>query len=272
MGMLLDFIALCDKYELTWMLGHGSCLGAVRHKGFIPWDDDLDLSMPRRDFEKLKELLERGNMGPEYDYSCPNSGKDAPCMFMKIYKKGTRMVEMGQEFSDYPKGVFLDVFILDGVPEGLLLRKMKGRLANLLRLISNMVLEAQYPLSATQIEFYQQDKKTNCLMKLRRFLGHVFGIIPHRFWIDSFDSFVKDASTDTGFVTFPTGRKLYNGELLPASVFFPVRRAIFEGIDVNVPGRAEEYLSHLYGNDYMQLPPVEKRERHFIVDFDLNAG
>lgn len=270
--MLVDFINLCDKHELTWMMGGGSCLGSIRHQGFIPWDDDLDLNMPRRDAEKLKELLKEGTMGNDYEYTCPNSGKDAPTMFLKIFKKGTKMVEMGQEFSDYPKGIFIDVFILDGAPDVWLLRKMKGGMANLIRLIANMVLEASSPISDTQKEFFLHDKKINCVMKLRRCLGHVFGILSHKFWIDTFDSFVKDPSTDTGLVTFPTGRKLYEGELLPASIFIPVRKAVFEGINVNVPGCVEDYLTSLYGPNYMQLPPVEKRERHFIVQFELNTN
>lgn len=270
MNMLVDFISLCDKYELTWMLGGGTCLGAIRHQGFIPWDDDLDLNMPRKDIEQLKLLLEKGELGPDYEYTCPNSGKDAPSMFLKIYKKGTKMVEIGQEFSNYPKGIFLDVFILDGVPEAVLLRKVKGAVANLLRLIGNVVLEARNPLGEVEKTFFRSDRRLHCVVMFRRFLGHVFGVIPHRFWIDTFDTFVKDPSTEKGFVTFPTGRKMYEGELLPASVFFPVRKVLFEGVDVNIPGRAEVYLENLYGEDYMQIPPIEKRERHFIVDFGLS--
>lgn len=267
--MLQDFISVCDRHALSWMMGGGSCLGTIRHQGFIPWDDDLDLQMPRRDAEQLKILLEQGAMGNDYEYTCPNSGKDAPCMFLKIFRKGTRMVELGQECSIYPQGVFLDIFILDGAPSHRWARKLKGGVANTLRLIANVVMEAKSPMSETQKEFFLSDKKTSMVMRLRRLMGHVFGIFPHRFWIDTFDSFVKDEDTDRGWVTFPTGRKLYEGEALPASCFFPVRQAVFEGIEVNVPGRTEEYLVNLYGNDYMQLPPVEKRERHFIVDFRL---
>ena len=66
--------------------------------------------------------------------------------------------------------------------------------------------------------------------------------------------------------------KLYAGETLPSEVFLPVRTALFEGMEVFVPGDAEKYLTNLYGKNYMQLPPVEKRERHFIIDFDLNCS
>ena len=270
--MLRDIICLCDKHGLTWMMGGGSCLGTIRHKGFIPWDDDLDLNMPRRDAEKLKSLLKEHALGGDYEYTCPNSGKDAPCMFLKIFKKGTRMLELGQEFSDYPHGVFIDIIILDGAPAHRWTRKLKGCVANMLRLISNMVMESKSPMSGTQKEFFLSDKNTAFMMHMRRMMGHVFGVLSHRFWIDTFDSFVRDEDTNQGWVTFPTGRKLYEGESLPASVFFPVRQAVFEGVKVNVPGRVEEYLVNLYGRNYMQLPPVNKRERHFIVEFDLNAN
>ena len=270
--MLQDIISICDANELTWMMGGGSCVGTIRHQGFIPWDDDLDLNMPRGDAEKLKGLLKEGALGNDYEYTCPNSGKDAPCMFLKIYKKGTRMVELGQESSSYPHGVFIDIFILDGAPGYKWMRKLKGCVANMLRLVANVVMEAKSFQSETQKEFFHSDKRAALIMNLRRIMGHVFGVFSHKFWIDTFDSFVKNEDTDDGWVTFPTGRKLYEGESLPSSVFFPVKKAIFEGVEVNVPGRVEDYLTNLYGKNYMQLPPVEKRERHFIVEFCLNTN
>ena len=270
--MLQDIIFLCEENNLAWMMGGGSCLGAIRHQGFIPWDDDLDLNMPRKDAEKLKRLLERGALGFNYEYTCPNNGKDSPCMFLKVFRKGTRMVELGQEFSEYPHGIFVDVFILDGAPSHKLVRRLKGGIANMLRLIANVVMEAKHPISDVQKEVLRYDKAVAFMMRLRRFMGHVFGVLPHRFWVDTFDSFVKDEVTDCGWVTFPAGRKLYCGEALPASIFFPMKKSLFEGIEVNVPGRVEEYLTNLYGSNYMQIPQEDKRQKHFIVDFDLGEN
>ncbi|MGM9579929.1 MAG: LicD family protein, partial [Anaerovibrio sp.] len=85
--MYCDIKAVCDKYNLTIVLGGGSALGAVRHKGFIPWDDDLDLNMPRKDYEKLLSVLE-AELGKEYYFSAPHT-KGVESQFLKIHKKDT---------------------------------------------------------------------------------------------------------------------------------------------------------------------------------------
>ena len=84
-----DIIALCDKYGITIMLGGGSCLGAIRHKGYIPWDDDLDLMMPREDYEKLIKLYEEGKINEKYLFEYPQKDRDVKNIFLKIYLKGT---------------------------------------------------------------------------------------------------------------------------------------------------------------------------------------
>lgn len=268
--MYCDLAALCDAHGLTYMLGGGSCLGAVRHQGFIEWDDDLDVNMPRQDYEKLKQLLMNGEMSDKYEFTCPNSGKDAPCCFLKLYRKGTKLMTMGSDESVYPIGVNIDVFIMDGVPDNPLVRYVKGWLSDSIRLIANVVSEASHPLPENYIRFIKQDMFTYCVVKLRRFLGHIFSIIPHRKWIDLFDDFVRCDVPEHGLVTYPTGRFRYNGEAMDVSTHLPVRKGMFEGIAVNLPAKAEEYLRHNYGDDYMHLPVLEKRECHFVVDVDLN--
>ena len=95
-----DLAKVCEEHCLTLMLCGGSCLGAVRHQGFIPWDDDLDMIMPRKDYERLKQLLLDGAMGGQYEFLFPAKGHDSLCMFMKIYRRGTKCVEMGCPFGE----------------------------------------------------------------------------------------------------------------------------------------------------------------------------
>ena len=104
----------------------------------------------------------------------------------------------------------------------------------------------------------------------RMFLGHLFGIISHRKWVWWFDR-LNAKSKRSNYLTIPTGRKHYIGETQLADVFFPVQKGVFEGIEVNIPSNYDAYLTSLYGN-YMQVPPVEKRERHFVYIFSLNTN
>jgi lipopolysaccharide cholinephosphotransferase len=91
----------------------------------------------------------------------------------------------------------------------------------------------------------------------------------HSEWCNLFDKLVisKDSNKYCGI---PTGRKHYNGEILKKEVYLPTVKAQFEGMEVNVPNDVDSYLKNLYG-DYMKLPPIEKRERHYVVEFDLNS-
>lgn len=268
LDMYKDIAKVCDEHGLTVMLCGGSCLGAVRHKGFIPWDDDIDMCMPRKDYEILKVLLYDGVMGDGYEFLYPARDKDSMCMFMKIYKKGTRCVEAGCEYTDFPKGLSVDIFPIEGTSNSTVCRKMIGCAANALRLSANMVYEATYPVSEATRRLTNMGGVGGMMLKARRILGKALSLIPHRKWVYWFEVLVCNLRME-GTLTIPTGRKLYGGEALPASAFFPVKRLLFEGYEVNVPNDTDKYLSNLYGNDYMQLPPMEKRERHFIIEFDL---
>ncbi len=101
--------------------------------------------------------------------------------------------------------------------------------------------------------------------RIRVLLGKIAGIIPHRRWIWWFDCFVRDAS-ESKPLGIPTGRKYYAGEIFPREVYLPASEVTFEGEKVLIPGQYDAYLKNLYRN-YMQLPPVEKRERHFICQY-----
>jgi lipopolysaccharide cholinephosphotransferase len=268
MEMYKDVARVCAEHGLTLMMCGGSCLGAIRHQGFIPWDDDLDLCMPRGDYEKFKSLLQENVLGDGYEYLFPSASRDSLCMFMKIYKRGTLCVEMGSEYTDFPKGLSLDIFPLEGVSTNGLKRKCIGVCANLLRLCANMVYEASYPVSETTRQMTTMSGWGGVMVKLRRVLGTVLSVVGHRHWVNWYDNLVNNPKIEK-LASIPTGRRLYEGETLPAEIFLPTRKAMFEGVEVNVPGRAEEYLTNLYGGSYMQLPPAEKRERHFILDFCL---
>ena len=266
LDMFRDLDSLCQKHDFEMMLGGGSCLGAVRHKGFIPWDDDLDVMMPRKDYDSLISCIEAGELGDSYDFTYPQKKKDSKGPFLKIYKKGTLNIEIIGEGGDFPKGVFLDVFPMDFAPRSIFLRKVKAFIANGLQYIGILANYGQFSTESLG-DFMALDKELNKRYKTKKRIGKLVSIIPHRKWVYWFDRFVA-CDKDTGFLGIPTGRKYYFGEVLEKEVFLPSTQALFEGLLVRIPGNYDKYLTNLYRN-YMQLPPEDKRERHFVLKFKI---
>lgn len=265
LDMFKDIDQLCQENELTVMLGGGSCLGAIRHKGFIPWDDDLDLMMGRSDYDKLIELLNKGALSDKYVYRYPDGKMTTRCAFLQIYKIGTIATCFGEDSIDIPRGVYIDIFPIEGVPNNRCLRKLKGWSSNILRLIANCVDESKIGYSEKQA--YKDCPELYSLKKNRILLGKIFSFIGStrlRYWMDRL---VADDNL-TGLTCVPTSRKLYGGEIQPASYKFPATKVPFEGYMAKVPLNYDLYLTDMYG-DYMQIPPVEKRERHFYMELKL---
>ena len=262
-----DLINLCNKNGLTVFMGGGSCLGAVRHHGFIPWDDDIDVNMPRPDYDKLIGLLESGALGDNYEYVYPHKEKDSPCLWLQIYKKSTRLITVGGEREKYPNGCYIDVFPIEGVPSGDWHRRVKGWVSNGIRLIANMVMDAESSLNPELKKLYESDRNLNRMMKIRRILGRLCSVVSHKKWVWWFDCYARNIDM-SNWVGIPTGRGLYYNESHPSSVFFPPIDGEFEGRKVLLPANYDAYLKALFG-DYMWIPPEEKRESHFIKELEL---
>lgn len=266
--MLKDFSELCNTNDIEFMLGGGSCLGAIRHQGFIPWDDDLDIMMMRKDYEKLIQLLESGALAEKYEYNTPSLKNDSKNTFLKIYRKGTLDNELYNENTPFPKGIFIDIFPMDSAPTNPFLQSFKSIISDCLMGVSTCVLYAQYP-SIKFKEFVSKSPSAKKRYNIRLAIGNILKIIPHRVWVYWFDKF-NSSTKSTGLTTIPTGRKHYKGEIQPTEVFIPVSYTLFEGIKCPIPGDSHTYLSSLYG-DYMKLPPEDKRERHFVYQFKCDC-
>lgn len=266
LDMYMDLRDFCKANNLTIVLGGGSCLGAIRHKGLIPWDDDLDLNMPRKDYEMLIQLLKDGAMSDKYEFRYPDGIMYSSTAFLKIYLKGSVFTGIGGEQQPYPCGLFLDIFPIEGTPSFAPWRVLKGYIANGLRFIGNCVAEKQFESEELKKAIADFPELLSATRK-RRLIGTIFSFVDSRKWMHWFDLFVKDDRLTT-LVTVPTGRKLYQGEMIESCKLFPTKKVPFEDTIADVYHDYDAYLKMMYGN-YMEVPPVEKRECHFIKTIKL---
>ena len=125
LSILDDFIRICEDYHLEYFGIAGTGIGALRHKGFIPWDDDIDIAMPRRDFERLLRIVEK-KMSDRYLVLNAERYPNYPLMTTRLVKKGTVFVEEVMKDVDCPFGIFLDLYVLDNVADNPVLYQIQS--------------------------------------------------------------------------------------------------------------------------------------------------
>lgn len=261
--ILDDFQIRCEKNGITPFLVYGSALGAVRHQGFIPWDDDIDVALTREDWNKLKTIF-KDVFSDKYDLEGPNyDDKDSFSAWGKVFLKNTRYVEIFNVKTPYNKGVFIDVFIIDGLSDNIVVRKIDYAVARIMRFIANSMPFYQYPNDImTRVMSTTKDAKR--YLKFREFIGFCFSWVSHKRWLTWYDRFIS-RHTKSKYTIMN-----YDDAITKRDAWFPVKKVAFENIMANVPNDVDEYLKAAFGPTYMELPPEDKREQHFCVD--LNFG
>lgn len=263
-----DLATCCEKYNLTLMLIGGTAIGAVRHQGFIPWDDDLDVAMPRRDFEKFKKIFEK-ELGEKYILASPNYKNNANNRFPMLLVKNTLYVEAGNNSENEGSKIKIDIFIIENIPDNFIHRYIKGLWCTALMFMASY--EDTYEHQNQALKKYMCKTKEGRKAYYRRIkVGKIFSFFNFQKWMNIVDSACQ-YKKHTKLLGIPSGRGHYFGEIRSRKTFLPVIKGVFEGIEVNLPGDFNDYLTNLYGSDYMCLPPVEKRERHFILDIKFKG-
>ena len=293
----LDVQEVCEKHHLHLMLAGGTLLGTIRHHGFIPWDDDLDFCMLRKDYEKLASVFD-AELSDKYELRCPNTDHPNNNRFMQILKKGTSYTTVLGDSPVRPNKIYIDIFPMDVAPDSVFFQYLKGYCCNALMTIASAVGATYYP---DQIEaFYRKSVKGRFLLAGRDMIGKLFSFRDPVWWFNHVDMAIRapqdrylgevkyrkhKRTSDSliikkikgrkknvrmpKYITSATGRKHYIEEIMPVSEFLPVKKLSFEGHLFDAPRNPDYYLRRMYGDDYMKLPPVEKRESHFIKHIDF---
>lgn len=251
MFKIIDYI--CRKHNLRYWMCSGTLLGAVRHQGFIPWDDDLDICMIREDYERFiaiakKELpddlfLQTRENDPEYDYLA------LPC---KIRDTKSLIISNGLEKKTYHMGLFIDIFPADRYhTDPACFKKEKARKSYFFYLCKALdaELEKQHSVKKRIVAWF----KPLFRILAKRYLVHTNA------WIDHNRTLGEDCLIGHGFDT-PWRRYFAYKEI------FPLKEYTFEGHAFLGPNDANAYLSQLYGTNYMTPPPASKRiQQHAAV-------
>lgn len=253
----IEIDRICRKHDIKYILDGGTMLGAIRHKGFIPWDDDLDIAMLREDYDRFVDIC-KTELKPEYFLEDNYVEKDYPYDFAKMKKNNTRYVEHGNETKDIHQGVYVDIFPIDNVH--LKTFRWQGRVFSMFR-------RARWRKIAKRTLSHEDWKKSEQRIITR--VAIPFAIFPEttlRDWCNTVMRLHNGKETPYVYklchpnkVKPPYRRELYTN----------VTEVPFENVMLYVPADYDEFLRERYG-DYMKWPDKKHQHpSHGIVDVKL---
>ncbi|MBQ2832648.1 phosphorylcholine transferase LicD [Methanobrevibacter sp.] len=245
MKLFKYFIEVCEEHDLTYFMYAGSLLGTIRHQGFIPWDDDIDVIMFREDFEKLNKIFEK-NIDEKYGFFNVLNEETYHYTWGRLTLKNTLFKEWWADQVDYTPNIFLDIFILDNVPNN----KFK-------KFIHRWTCFSLNQLTMYSILKFKNNSKIKELVQ--QTIYYTLKIIPispstiKKKCVKSFSKYQYENCEEV--CDFPSEN------LMPISFktdWLPIKKAKFEDLEVNIPNNYDKILRMDF-NNYMELPPEESR-------------
>ena len=239
----------CKEHNLKFALAYGTCIGAVRHHGIIPWDDDIDILLPYKDYMKFIELMKE-EKNCEYALLSPYYIDDYYYLYSKLVSKKTKLTEKGmKEISE--NGVFIDVFPICNLPDDEIERE---KYCNKLR-----KMERRYSKYAHLKKYYVREGDSNFKKIIKSIIYFPAKLTfnykkSRKRLLDEMGKYSSSETNYMGYVASPTGYK----SIMKKESYEPDVMMMFEGEEFPVVHDWDLYLTQLYG-DYMELPPIEKR-------------
>lgn len=253
---ILAFIKkICDENNLRYYLAYGSLIGAIRHKGFIPWDDDVDIMMPRKDYLKLIDLIKKENQ-TRFKLVSVDTDPNFTAPLAKVIDTRTKLVQHYGLIEKVELGVYIDIFLLDGV-------------SNDYDQALKYYDEAYYLYTVWQRAdtkmFVPSQKKISSFVYWLKNLR--FKVRGYQYWLKKLELHNKRFDFDKSkYVSvLEAGTPGADRNVWPKSYFENTIDVPFEGIMFKAPKNYDEILRREYG-DYMKLPPKEKRISHHYSD------
>ncbi len=245
LDLLVEFDRVCKKHGLTYFADGGTLLGTIRHKGFIPWDDDVDLVMTRSEYEKLVKIANKEFQHP-YFFQTTESDPGLVMGGSRLRNSDTTLISDFDNRRPYEnKGIFIDLYVLDNVPDdGRKISAIRKTLKVYWRILRYAAYYESYFHSGRKMAF-----KEKLLGKFSLGLKHLWGM---KGLCRRYESYCTQwNSTDTDLIASLKSNRGY--VLLRKEWYSETRPAAFEGIEIPIPNGYKEFLTEMYGDDYMVM-------------------
>lgn len=262
--MYRDIEAVCNRHGLGVCLAYGNVIGAVRHNGWIPWDDDLDVHMSREDYDKF--LAEYASeLSPQYKVSSYLSKDGSIARFAKVIDTSTVFVPVGGDRTDYT-GVFIDIFPIDHIGTNSMVNEIKKISAYFMMYTATSVAQFKSGSEAyKKIMFSSKAGRAN--WRFRQVWGAIFSFASAKTWHKWIEKFAKKKK-QTCYSHVMADLDL-SFKLVPNEVFYPFTTLLLPDYgEVKVPHLYKDYLTRVYG-DWSIIPDDKDKWHHYVEELVL---
>ena len=261
--ILIEFDRICKKNNIPYQLFAGTLLGAIRHKGFIPWDDDIDVCLLREDYERFLECC-INDINPKYFLQYNKTDEKSILQFAKIRKKNTIFTNATYQDTGMHNGIYIDVFPLDNVKPATLLGKLQPKIFDVL-----------YIISSSRMKSRSQHAKTRVKRFIRLSFYYILKFVPKKFTDKIIQKvlcmFANEKTKYVNHLTNGVTKQRLAKYIRERNSFYKIEIAEFEGHNFPIPSNYHEVLKKNFG-DYMKLPPVDKRyPHHGIIEINFDT-